>query len=352
MARKEPQAGAQVGDRAQHLFKLLVEQYIAEGTPVASKALAKRPEIAVSSATVRNIMGELESVGLVTSPHTSAGKIPTSQGFRFFVDSLLRVEPWEQARVEALEAELNPDLAPADLVASASQMLSHITQMTCLITTPLRNHVTLRHLEFVALDQERVLVILVLNDREVQNRVIHTDREYTASELTQAANFVNREYGGESLIAIRAAIVESMQADKDRMDDLMQAALDVAAAAFAEDEEDDSSQELVVSGESRLLDFSEDTDTVKSLFDAVSRKGRVLHLLDRCLETTGVQLFIGDEAGYEPLDDMSLVTSSYKVSGQVAGVLGVIGPTRMDYKDVIPVVDVTARLLSAAMRNG
>ena len=341
----------QVGERAQNLFKLLVEQYIADGNPVASKALATLPEVGVSSATVRNIMGDLESLGLVMSPHTSAGKIPTTMGYRFFVDSLLSFEPWSDERIRALESELNPDLSPADLVASASDMMSQITQMTCLITTPLRNQVNLRHIEFVRLDTDRILVILVLNDREVQNRVVHTDKEYSDVDLTQAANFINREFGGRSLLEIRQSIIESMQADKDRMDNLMQSALDMASAVFAEPQEADG-QELVVRGESRLLDFSDDTDTVKVLFDAVSKKGRVLHLLDRCLESSGVQLFIGEESGYQPLGDMSLVTSPYEVSGEVAGVLGVIGPTRMDYKDVIPVVDVTARLLSAAMRNG
>jgi heat-inducible transcriptional repressor len=261
------------------------------------------------------------------------------------------VEPFEEARVREIEAELNPDLAPSELVSSASDLLSQITQMTCLITTPLRNQINLRHVEFVGLDEERVLVILVLNDREVQNRVIRTEREYSAIELNQAANFINREFGGHSLIDIRRAVIASMQADKDRMDGLMQAALDMASAAFAETIEDEG-QELLVSGENRLLDFSADTDTVKSLFDAVSSKGRVLHLLDRCLQSSGVQLFIGDESGYQPLGDASLVTSAYEVNGEVAGVLGVIGPTRMAYKDVIPVVDVTARLLSAAMRRG
>ena len=222
--------------------------------------------------------------------------------------------------------------------------------MTCLITTPLRNQVSLRQVEFLSLGEDRVLVILVLNDREVQNRVIHTEREYSDIELTQAANFINQEFGGRSLMEVRQAIVNSMQADKDRMDKLMQTALDVASAAF-NDTEEDSGHELLVSGETRLLDFSEDTDTVRSLFDAVSRKGRVLHLLDRCLQSSGVQIFIGDESGYQPLGEASLVTHAYEVNGEVAGVLGVIGPTRMQYQDVIPVVDVTARLLSAAMRR-
>jgi len=340
----------QVDERAQQLFKLLVEQYIADGHPVASKSLATMPGVEVSSATVRNVMGELEARGLVSSPHTSAGKIPTQLGLRFFVDSLLSVEPWDAVREREIEFELNRDLAPSELITVASDLLSHITQMTCLITTPRRNQVILRHVEFLQLDEDRVRVILVLNDREVQNRVIHTDRAFTHIELTQSANFLNHEFGGRSLLEIRRQIFDGMQADKDRMDELMQSALDMAAAAF--EEPDDEGQELVVSGEGRLLDFASDTGSVRTLFDAISRKGRVLHLLDRCLESTGVQLFIGDETGYQPLEEMSLVTKPYEVNGQLAGVLGVIGPTRMDYKDVIPVVDVTARLLGAAMRYG
>lgn len=340
---------AQMDARAQQLFKLLVEQYIADGNPVASKSLAVRPEVAVSSATVRNVMGDLESLGLVRSPHTSAGKVPTNVGYRFFVDSLLNVQPLSDYQAADIKAGLDPDMSPTELVSSASDLLAQLTQMTCLITTPMRNQVSLRHIEFVRLDEARILVILVLNDREVQNRVIRAEREFSDVELTQAANFLNREFGGRALLEIRQAIIESMQADKDRMDQLMQSALDMANAAFTDPEQDD--HELLVSGERRLLDFSADTDTVKTLFEAVSRKGRVLHLLDQCLQSSGVQLFIGEESGYQPLGEMSLVTASYELSGEVAGVLGVIGPTRMDYKDVIPVVDVTARLLSAAMRN-
>ena len=342
------QVDTAVDERAQLLFKLLVESYIADGSPVASKMLASRPEVEVSPATVRNIMAELEDRGFVRSPHTSAGKVPTSRGLRFFVDSLLSVKPLDQARVDELEHQLNPDLSPKELVESASSMLSHITHMTCLITLPRRDHVALRQVEFLPLSGDRVLVILVLNDREVQNRVIHTDREYAERELTQAANYLNREFGGRSLLEIRRALVDSMQADKDSMDRLMQTALDVATQAFV-DEGEDAGQELVVSGRSNLFGVSADMDTLRSLFETFSRKGGILHLLDQCLDSDGIQLFIGEESGYKLLDDMSLVTSPYEVDGQLAGVLGVVGPTRMAYQDVIPVVDVTARVLSAAM---
>ena len=337
--------------RAKQLLKLLVEHYIAEGTPVASKALATLPGVAVSSATVRNVMSDLESMGLVRSPHTSAGKIPTQQGLRFFVDTLLSVEPWNEDRVREVEAELDPNLSPSELISTASELLSQFTQMTCLITTPRRNQSHLRQLEFLRLDDQRVLVILVLNDRDVQNRVIHLDQSFSDQELSQAANLLNQEFGGRPLEEMREAVFSSMRADRERMDAVLQSALTMAESALPAERAATEDQELVVSGERRLLDFTADTDIARALFDAISRKGRVLHLLDQCLQSTGVQLYIGQESGYRPLGDMSLVTSSYEVNGQLAGVLGVIGPTRMDYKDVIPVVDVTARVLSAAMRN-
>ncbi len=340
------QAEDLLDERAQLVFKLLVEQYISDGTPVPSRMLATQPGVEVSPATVRNILSDLEAQGLVRSPHTSAGKIPTHRGLRFFVDSLLRVEPLDEAQVTRLRGELDPDLSPKELVESASKALSHLTHMTCLITLPRRDQVALRHVEFLPLSGSRVLVILVLNDREVQNRVIHTDREYDEAELNRAATLINREFGGLSLMRVREALLASMQADKDRMDSLMQTALDVASRAF--EAGDDSDEGLVVAGQTNLLDFG-DVEQVRKLFDAFSRKGGILHLLDRCLDSHGIQLFIGEESGYQLLDDLSLVTASYQVNGQLAGVLGVVGPTRMAYQEVIPVVDVTARVLGAAM---
>lgn len=341
-----------VDPRAQSLFKMLVEEYLAQGVPVASKRLASLPTVGVSSATVRNIMADLEAQGLVQSPHTSAGKIPTNRGLRFFVDTLLSLDPLETRQLEQLEQQLNPDLSPQELVNSASSLLSHLTQMTCVITLPRRDHVALRQVEFLPLSGDRVLVILVLNDREVENRVIHTGREYSEVELTQAANFINREFGGSSLMSIRSALLASMQADKDRMDNLLQTTLDVASQVFVEPESGaDDSPQVVVSGENRLLDMSADTERVRTLFDAFSHKGNILHLLDRCLETHGIQLFIGEESGYELFEEVSVVTAPYEVQGQVAGVLGVVGPTRMAYQEVIPVVDVTARLLGAAINQ-
>ncbi len=343
--RRQP--AESIDERAQSLFKMLVEQYLREGAPVASKHLAAAPGVDISAATVRNIMAEFEAQGLVRSPHTSAGKVPTNVGLRFFVDSLLSYAPLQEAQIQQLETELNPDLSPSELVVSASSLLSNLTQMTCVITLPRRDHVALRQVEFLSLSGDRVLVILVMSDREVQNRVIHTDREYSDVELTQAANFLNQEFAGQSLLSIRSSLLLSMQEDKDRMGSLMQTALDVAAQVFTAEE--DTEQQVIVSGETRLLEMSSDADTVRTLFDAFSHKGSILHLLDRCLQSHGIQLFIGEESGSKLLDDVSVVTAPYSVQGQLAGVLGVVGPTRMAYREVIPVVDVTARVLGAAM---
>ncbi len=337
--------------RTQQLFKLVVEQYLGEGKPVASKALSMLPDVNVSSATVRNIMADLEHIGLVRSPHTSAGKIPTEEGLRFFVDSLLSVEPLDLGRLKQLESQFDPEMSPTELVESASELLSHLTRLTCVVTTPRRDGVALKHVEFVKLSERRVLVVLVMQDREVQNRVIHTEREYAETELTAATNFVNQEFAGKSLLAIRESVLESMQSDKVRMDELMQTALDLANRTFDITEDSDGGQQVVVAGETRLLDASGDMETVRTLFDAFSRKGSILHLLDRCLESDGIQLFIGQETGYAVLDDVSMLTAPYEIDGALAGVLGVVGPTRMPYNEVIPVIDVTARLLGSALRN-
>ncbi len=343
------QPDTSIDERAQLLLKRLVEHYLVEGTPAASKLLAAQPGIEVSPATVRNIMVALESMGFVRSPHTSAGKIPTSLGLRFFVDSLVSYRPIGHEQIERLEAELTRDLSEQQLVESASNMLSHITQMACVVTLPKRDNATLRHIEFLPLSGSRVLVILVLNDREVQNRVLTTDREYSEAELVQAGNYLNQEFSGASLQDIRRRIIDSMHDDKRRMDSLMQTALDMASQTFTQDEP--SEPEMVVSGESNLLEMSGDREALRSLFESFSQKGEILHLLDECLNSNGIQLFIGEESGFRALDEVSLVTASYEIRGEVAGVLGVVGPTRMAYQEVIPVVDVTARMLGSALAH-
>jgi len=328
---------------------MLVEHYLAQGTPVASKTLATQPGIDVSPATVRSIMAELEARGLVVSPHTSAGKIPTNLGLRFFVDTLLSVQPLGRGSVQMLRDGLNPDLAPSRLVELASGLLAEISSMAGVVTLPRKEQVLLRQVEFLPLTANRVLVILVINERDVQNRVIHTDREYSESELVQAANYLNREFAGASLMRIRTALVESMQRDKASVDQMMQMTLDMASKAFEVEADRAGSDGYIVTGETNLLNTPNDAEAMRRLFDAFARKRDILHLLDRCLDSDGIQLFIGDESGYEVLGDYSVVTAPYRVNGIVAGVLGVIGPTRMAYQRVIPIVDVTARVLGAAL---
>ncbi len=347
------EAGRRGGDdrseeRAHTLFKMLVEQYLEDGAPVPSKTLASHVE--VSSATVRNVMAELEARGFVRSPHTSAGKVPTNRGLRFFVDSLISVRPLDVQNMRRLQAELHPDRAPEDLVATASRLLSHITMMAGVVTLPKPERVALRQVEFLQLSGGRVLAILVVNEREVQNRVIHTDREYSEAELQQAANFLNERYSGRALGEIRAKLVEDMEADKKRLDRLMQTALDIARKAFADD--DGEPERYVVSGAPNLADVLPDAAAMRELFDEFAHKGAIVHLLDRCLESDGIQLFIGEESGYRLFDACTVVTAPYAVNKEVAGALGVVGPTRMAYQRVIPIVDVTARLLGAAMSMG
>ena len=343
--REETTTGTPVNERSQLLLKMLVERYLSEGTPVASKALAGAPGVQVSPATVRNIMADLEAKGLVHSPHTSAGKVPTNPGLRFFVDSLISVQPLTKSKVADLRQGLSPDMSASDLVDAASKMLSQVTRMAGVVTLPRLEMVELRQVEFLPLSGDRVLVILVLNEREVQNRVIHTDKNYSQTELNQAANFINEHYSGQPLAKVREALFSSMEDDKNEMTSILEAAMDVAGKALEPEKADEDN--LKVSGERNLA--SAEPETMQRMFEAFSEKGRILHLLDQALDSDGIQLFIGEESGYKLLDDMSLITSPYEVNGQVAGVLGVIGPTRMAYQDVIPLVDVTARLLGAAI---
>ncbi len=341
-----------VSEKAQRMLKALVEQYIAEGQPVASKTLADTAELPVSPATVRNIIADLEEKGFVRSPHTSAGRVPTPLGYRFFVDSLIHVEPLADYDMEQLYRGLDPDMTAHELVESASGILSEVTRMAGLVTIPRREQLMLRHVEFLALNDNRVLVIMVLDDHEVQNRVIYTRESYTEIQLREASNFINRQFCGQLLSHIRSKLISSMQTDRESMNSLMQTTLEVAEQAFSpEDQSANDSGDFVIAGQENLFALAQDQalEDIRELFKAFSLKGDILHLLDRCMDTEGVQLFIGQESGYEMLDECSLVTSPYQIEGELVGVLGVIGPTRMAYERVIPIVDATARLLSAAL---
>lgn len=342
----------ELSSRGQRLLKLLVERYIREGQPVGSKALLEESGLPISPATVRNIMADLEERGYVRAPHTSAGRVPTVQGYRLFVDALLTMRPLEEQALLTLRNELSPDRSPKELIQTASSLLASITAQAGLVSVPRNNRVALRQVEFLSLSDNRVLVILVLNEREVQNRVIHTQRNYSQIELTQAANMINQRFAGRSLDDVRIRILAAMRADKASIDRYLQATLDLAAQAFATGEESEE-PDYVVAGEARLVESTppEELDKLRGLFDAFQQKKDILELVDRCLKAEGVKIFIGEEAGFEVLGDFSVITAPYEVGGQSLGVLGVIGPTRMAYERVIPIVDITARMLSAALRN-
>ncbi|MGD8709164.1 MAG: heat-inducible transcriptional repressor HrcA [Ectothiorhodospiraceae bacterium] len=348
MARNQ-QTDPAINERSQRLLKLLVRRYIRDGQPVGSRALSKESGLDLSPATIRNVMADLEDAGLIRSPHTSAGRIPTDLGYRFFVDGLMTANPPGGKEAERLRISLEAEGGTEHLVDSASNLLSGLTHLAGVVTLPRRNYGSLRHLEFLPLSERRLLAIMVVNEREVQNRVIQTDRDYTAAELQKFTNYLNQEFAGKGIADVRRELLASMRRDRDSMNELMNSAIEVAQRLFSEP--DESEEDYVISGETNLMTFAElsDVEKLRTLFEAFGRKRDILHLLDRCLSASGVQIFIGEEAGYEVFDGVSLVTSTYRADDQVLGVLGVIGPTRMDYDRVIPIVDVTAKLLGHAL---
>src|ERR1700691_5531091 len=336
--------------RAQLLLKALIENYIRDGHPVGSRTLSRDSGLSLSSATIRNVMADLESLGFVASPHTSAGRVPTNKGYRFFVDTLLKLKPPAQGEIEEIERRLTIDAADGrSLVQSVSQMLSSFTHMAGLVTLPNPHYVALSHIEFVALSENRVLAIMVMDNREVQNRVVQLDRYHSPEELRRAANYLNEAFAGRSLPDVRALLLAQLQETRQHMDQLMRDAIQVAQKVF--DTAPAEGVEYVIAGETNLMGFAElsNVDRLRRLFEAFNEKHDILRLLDSCLRADGIQIFIGQESGYRILDDISVVTAPYMLDNKVVGVLGIIGPTRMAYERVIPIVDITAKLLGSAL---
>ena len=342
----------EIGDRAQHLLKVLVESYIRSGQPVGSRALARDSGLDVSAATVRNAMADLEELGMVSSPHTSAGRVPTNKGYRMFVDSLLTVKPLSEREIIALSDQLGVDGSKQELATSVSDYLAGMTEMAGMVMIPrTAKRSSLRHIEFMPLSGHRILAILVINEQDVQNTVIKVDRQYTPAELQQAANFLNNELAGHELFDVRHRILRELRETKDGMEQMMHQAISMAEQLFVKPGPEADSDDFVLSGQTRLMGFDElsNIEKLRGLFEAFNEKQQILQLLDRCLDGDGVQIFIGEESGYGVLDECSMVTSSYQVDGEVLGILGVIGPTRMAYERVIPIVDITAKMVSAAL---
>jgi heat-inducible transcriptional repressor len=344
--REEP-----LNERAQHLLRLLVESYIRDGQPVGSRVLSRDSGLHLSSATVRNVMADLEELGFVTSPHTSAGRVPTDKGYRFFVDTLLRLQPLDTAAVGEIRRQLDSSHDSKALVAAASQLLSTVTQLAGVVTLPRAERASITQIEFVPLSENRVLVVLVFNDREVQNRIIQLERYRSADELKRAANFLNDQLRGRTVEEARLEILRQLEETHQHLNQIMHDAIAVAQQLFQGPGEERI--EYVIAGETNLMGLAElsNVEKLRRLFETFNEKRDFLHLLDHSLRAEGVQIFIGHESGYRTLDDCSVVMAPYATDDAVIGVLGVIGPTRMAYERIIPIVDVTAKLLGSALKS-
>ncbi|HEX5765293.1 MAG TPA: heat-inducible transcriptional repressor HrcA [Woeseiaceae bacterium] len=337
-------------ERAQYLLKVLIQRFIRDGQPVGSRTLSRDSGLDLSPATIRNVMADLEELGFVSSPHTSAGKVPTPRGYRLFVDTLVRYKQPKNDDIRKLQAQFEKQFHNSDeMLDAVSNLLSKITSMAGVVTIPRAHQALLRQIEFLPLSEKRVLAILVINDREVQNRILHIEQEYTATELQRAANYINENYAGTDLLQIRERLISDLESTRDSMNRAMH---DIIAVAQAAMHETTPKNEFLLAGETNLMDFAElsDLDTLRRLFEAFSRKRFMLDLLDRSINAKGVQVFIGEESGFQILDNCSVVTAPYNVDKETVGVLGVIGPTRMAYDRVVPIVDVTARLLGTALK--
>ncbi len=342
-------------DRAQQLLRVLVGSYIRDGQPVGSRVLSRDSGLSLSSATIRNVMSDLEELGFVASPHTSAGRIPTDRGYRFFVDTLLRQQVTAADDVEEVRKQFEPGAyeSSKSLVASASAVLSNVTRLAGVVTIPLVPVAAISQIEFVGLSEHRVLVVIVFNDREVQNRIIQTTRHYSGDELRRASNYLNEHMRGRPLSEVRAEIVLQLQEARERMNEMMVGTIELAQQGLPPESMATGALEYVIAGETNLMGAAHLTsvEKLKRLFEAFNERRDFLHLLDQSLHADGVQIFIGHESGFQVLDDCSVVTAPYRGDDGVVGVLGVIGPTRMAYERVIPIVDITARLLGSALNS-
>ncbi|WP_271678706.1 MULTISPECIES: heat-inducible transcriptional repressor HrcA [Thermomonas] len=332
--------------RARQLLRTLVSRHIRDGEPVGSQTLARHSGLDVSPATIRNILASLEDAGLLAAPHTSAGRVPTAQGYRLFVDSLLQVRPLPDEEVARLRSELPAGAGTQALLGSTSELLSAMTHFVGMVSVPKRETFAFRQIEFVALDPHRVLAILVFADGEVQNRVVQVRRAFDPAELEQAARYLNAHFAGQPLATIRASLLRDLRDARSEMERLLASSVELAEQAFAPSRDD-----MLLAGQTRLMGLQElaDLDRLRALFEAFAEKRELLQLLERTAKAPGMRVFIGEETGLAPLEGMSLVTAPYGHEGRTLGVLGVIGPSRMAYDRVIPVVEAAAAALGAAL---
>lgn len=339
--------------RARQLLRTLIARHIRDGAPVGSQTLARHAGLDVSPATIRNILADLEEAGLLSSPHTSAGRVPTAQGYRVFVDSLLQPRPLPEAELARLRQELPAGSGTRALLGNATELLSAMSHFVGVVSVPQRGHFAFRHIDFVPLEPGRVLAILVFADNDVQNRVLQTRRAYDAGELEKVANYLNHHFAGRSLAEIRTTLVAELKRARDEMEALLAHTVELAEQALSDDPDAAAgdAEGMLLAGQTRLMGVQDlaDLERLRELFEAFARKREILQLLERTMRASGVRIFIGEETGLAPLEGMSLVTASYAAGDRPLGVLGVIGPSRMAYDRVIPMVQAAADVLGAAL---
>ena len=338
-------------DRSQYLFKKLVQRYIVDGQPVGSRTLARDTRLDLSPATIRNVMSDLEELGLISSPHTSAGRVPTVKGYRLFVDQMVTFKDLSTKEIEKMELRLETEGSIDSLLNKTSKLLSEVTSLAGLVMVPVSIGKALRQVEFLSLNDNRVLAILVTNDSEVENRIIKSDRPYTQAELTEAANYLTSAFAGRDIRAVKNGLLSEMTEARREMNHLMEVAVEMSQKVFNQSESEN--KDYVLAGQTNLMSIYDPSqmDKLRNLFDAFNQKRDILHLLDQAINASGVQIFIGEESGYDVLDECTVVTSTYTSEHRTLGVLGVIGPTRMEYERVIPIVDLTAKMLSSALNS-
>ena len=339
-------------NRAQYLLKVLIQKYISDGSPIGSRTLLEDSGLNLSPATIRHVMSDLEDHGLIRAPHTSSGRIPTARGYRMFVDTLVRYQKPDTDYIDEIQSDLRADnYDTGQLIDKVSNTLSRITSLAGIVKVPKGDNVSLKRIEFLPLSENRILTILVLNNDEVQNRILDTKEKHSASELQKVSNFINENYANQSLDSIRMKLVSDMDETRLSMNEEMQDIISTASKAM--EVADENEDEFIVAGERNLMDFAElsNVEKLKQLFDAFSSKRMMIDLLDRSISADGVQIFIGSESGFSMLDDCSVVAAPYKLSKNQVGVLGVIGPKRMAYDRVVPIVDLTAKMLGSIIED-
>ena len=342
-----------LNSRQELLLKALVESFISDGQPVGSTKLSQTQNIAISSATIRGVFGDLEDLGYIYSPHKSAGRVPTELGYRMFVDKMVKVQPVDINLIKKLKINLTKDHERKSIIKKTNEVLSSITELTGIISLPTQKNAELKQIDFLKLSDNKILAILINKNNDVENKIINLDRAYSSSELQEASNYLNSIISGQSAFHIRKILLNELEEMRKDMNSIMSSAITFGKKLFLDTDDLNDENDLLVSGQTRLMNCKElsDIDTLKTLFEAFSEKNNILHLLDKSISSDGVKIFIGAESGYNVLDDCSIVSAPYRFDNDVVGVLGVIGPKRMAYDRVIPIVDITAKLLSEALKS-